>query len=48
VEFEDAFHLLDHVVGFDAERVLGDLGSAVAVVAADGLFEQVGYGVRLT
>jgi hypothetical protein len=33
------------VVRIDAERVLDDLGGAVAVVAADCLFEKVGPGV---
>src|SRR6185312_11860696 len=40
--------VLRHVVGFDAERVLDDLGGAVAVVAADRLFEQIGHGHTLT
>ena len=42
------FSPLATFVALDAERVLDDLGGAVAVVAGDGLFEQVGHGVRLT
>jgi hypothetical protein len=34
-------HVIRHVVGFNAERVLDDLGGAVAVVGADRLFEKV-------
>jgi hypothetical protein len=40
--------VVHHVVGFDAKGLLDELGSLIAVVAADGLFEQVGHGVRLT
>jgi hypothetical protein len=32
-----------HVVGFDAERVLDDLGCKLAVVTADCLFEKIGH-----
>jgi hypothetical protein len=31
-------------VAFDAERVLDDLGGAVAVVAVDRLLKQIGQG----
>src|SRR6516162_3155712 len=33
--------IVQDIVGFDAERVLDDLGSLVAVVAADGLLKKV-------
>jgi hypothetical protein len=33
--------VIHHVVGFDAERVLDDLGGAVGIVAADGLLDAV-------
>ena len=35
--------VIGDVVGFDAKGVL-DLGGAVVVVTADGLFEEVGHG----
>jgi len=37
--------VIGHVVRFDAERALDDLGGAVAVAAADFLLEKVGHGV---
>jgi hypothetical protein len=39
---------VDHVIVLDAERVLDDLGSAVPVIAIDGLLKQVSPWVRLT
>ena len=32
------------VIALDAERLLDDLGGAIAVIAFDGLFEQIGHG----
>jgi hypothetical protein len=40
--------VVHHVIALDAERVLDDLGGLVAVVAGDGLLEQISHGVRLT
>ena len=33
--------IVDNIVAIDAERVLNDLGGQIAVVAADGSFQQV-------
>jgi hypothetical protein len=40
--------IIDHVIAFDAERVLNDPGGLVCVIAVDRLREKIAYGVRLT
>ena len=40
--------VVSYVVALDAERVLNNLGGAVAVIAVDSLFKQVGHSLRVT
>jgi hypothetical protein len=37
--------VVDDVVGFDAKRVLDDLGGAIGVVAGDGWRRKIGTGI---